>query len=271
MPSDDDMIKILGDSSYLSMLVNKQVDFIENLMIPRCISSNILKKESSKNVQAQPLALTPNSEGCYKYTLDCMFLLDGSGSMQLDEFTTLVDFAKNVSSYFDLQANNFGVMQYSHFFQTKTMPKQRYLRTEISIGEYDNLFDFNVAADGIEHQGYTTYTAHAIKKAVEIDFVETGRFLNSCTRKAIVVVTDGKASDGRELSTEANSGRQKGFTFFAVGVGRARKKELEQIAFGEGEKRGTYMTKKFSDLNELVIPLKDDLFNLLSFEDLEFD
>ena len=92
------------------------------------------------------------------------------------------------------------------------MEKQRYLSTEIDIGEFTNHLEFNVRSHSKSFQiqkftaeyllmqvalrkiipdGYTTYTAHAILKAVDYDFPKTGRYVDPCVEKVIVVVTDG--------------------------------------------------------------------------------
>jgi len=181
------------------------------------------------------------------------------------QFSKTVAFVKEVVSFFDLKKNRFGVMEYSHYYASKTMKNQRYLRTEIEIGKFNNHLEFNNQADTIMHQGYTTYTAHAIKKAVEVDFPSNvERFVDPCVRKVIVVVTDGKASDTRSVRNEAEIARQRFFTLFAVGVRRARTQELQQIANGINNDERVYVANSFNALPSLVKPLRDDLFHVLN-------
>lgn len=44
----------------------------------------------------------------------------------------------------------------------------------------------------IEHHGFTTYTAAAIQKAIQIDLRSSDRFSSPCTKKVIFVITDGR-------------------------------------------------------------------------------
>jgi len=56
-----------------------------------------------------------------------------------------------------------------------------------------NLFVlFQAAADNISHHGYTTFTAHAIRYSVDDNFIPSERFNDTCNRKVIIVITDGR-------------------------------------------------------------------------------
>ena len=57
---------------------------------------------------------------------------------------------------------------------------------------FSQFYILQMALETIQHHGYTTYTAHAIQKAILVDLQSSQRFTSTCTKKAIVVVTDGR-------------------------------------------------------------------------------
>ena len=56
---------------------------------------------------------------CWRSNLDMMFLVDGSGTMEQEDFDKTLDFVKNVASNFDLYHTRVGVMQYSYWYGTR--------------------------------------------------------------------------------------------------------------------------------------------------------
>ena len=57
--------------------------------------------------------------GCWSYTIDLMFLVDGSGSIRAGEFPLVIDFVKQITAFLDLESHKVGVMQYSHWYRNK--------------------------------------------------------------------------------------------------------------------------------------------------------
>jgi len=51
--------------------------------------------------------------------LDVMFLLDGSGSSTQKDFDYTLDFVKDFAALVDLNQIHIGVMQYSHWFNSR--------------------------------------------------------------------------------------------------------------------------------------------------------
>nr|CAB3257342.1 integrin alpha-X-like [Phallusia mammillata] len=197
------------------------------------------------------LPLTTDEYGCWNQRRDVMFLLDGSGSFTALEFMEILKFVNQLVEGFDLELTRVGVMQFSHWYRHRPMTTraQTLLKTHIYLGQYSDADQLQAAISGINHHGYTTYIAHAIEKAISIDFPRAGRFSDSCTSKIIVVVSDGKATDANYLPTTTGLGRALGFNFFAVGIGDREMRELQIIANG----------KVGSDERLFVVPWADQL------------
>ncbi|CAK8677504.1 integrin alpha-X-like [Clavelina lepadiformis] len=185
--------------------------------------------------------------------LDLIFLLDGSGSISLDQFRQVLNWTVAVASRFNIEgATKIGVVQFSHFFvnDTNVANPSEFLETEIAIGQFTDFDDFSQAVHAIVRHGYTTFTAHAINKTVE-DFMTSPRFNDPETRKVLVLLTDGKASDPEYLEASSNYARSLGIVIYAVGVANAMENELKII------------TGNFANVSE-----NDNVFNLGSFDDL---
>ena len=60
-----------------------------------------------------------NLPGCWSYSLDVMFLLDGSSSINRGEFPLVIEFVKQVVETLDLNTTNVGILQYSHWYNTR--------------------------------------------------------------------------------------------------------------------------------------------------------
>uniref|UniRef100_H2YC87 VWFA domain-containing protein n=1 Tax=Ciona savignyi TaxID=51511 RepID=H2YC87_CIOSA len=194
-----------------------------------------------------------------------MFLLDGSGSLNTLDFENSIDFVKQIVATFDLRKNKIGIMQFSHWFRNRVDARQDYLKTEIRLGQFASHIRFNLAADSIRHHGFTTYTAHAIDQAVRVDLATSDRFSNPCTKKAIVVITDGPATDSSLILAKANAARDRNVVLFAVGVRRYEITQLQEIANGvEGSNRRVYTSRDYIGLHSIVPMLRDELHNLLS-------
>jgi len=239
---------------------------LKKMVVPQCLSTEILLKKHTNSIMKNPTFLEPDRNGCTSFKLSCMFLVDGSSSMTKgNKFRDLIEFTRKVVSKFDLSQNDFGVMQYSHFYNDKALSNQRYFVTDIPLGHYKDHVGFNSALDRIKLHGFTTYTAHAMTKARTVDFKHVD---DVCLKKVIVVITDGKASDEEHLSDEADLAIGEGFTMIAVGTNGAKKPELKKIVYGttKPSEERVYYTRKFRNLKNFIKNVNKDLMNLLKSE-----
>lgn len=195
-------------------------------------------------------------EGCGSLnSVDVMFLMDGSGSQNAAEFQKQKQFVTDVASNFDFLRYNVGVMQYSHWFQMSplTSAAQTYFETHIPLGQSRNHEEFSTAMQAIELHGYTGYLGHAVEKAIMEDMTKSERFLDPCTKKAIVAITDGKASDPRYLLASHRQAAAFDIHMYAVGIDQFRRVELQLLVNGRrGANENIFVARKFNDLPRVV-------------------
>ncbi|XP_076821762.1 CUB and sushi domain-containing protein 1-like isoform X3 [Clavelina lepadiformis] len=240
-------------------------DLLHKTFVPKCLALETNEEMSPpppSNFTAPTNFTTLYENECPLYHMDLMFLLDGSASIRGQEFQQLLKFVKDVASSFHLADTRIGVMQYSHYYSNRLSSQQPFMETEIQLGQCTNQTCFERAVDQIQHHGFTTFTAHAIQKAVEVDLANSDRFNDDCIRKIIVIITDGRSTDRRSLRNVTDEARDKGVILIPVGVRDFIAQELEIIAGNEK----IYTASDFSNLEKVAGAVRDELINLLQSE-----
>lgn len=151
---------------------------------------------------------------------DIVFLIDGSTSITPENFQQIQNFLRNVIRTLDIGANKvrIGVVQYSNDPQT-----------EFLLKAHPDKKSLLAAVDKIVRKEGGTETGKAI------DFIRTQLFTHAAGSRVFqgvpqiaVVITDGASGDS--VIEPAQKLRDSGVIVFAIGVGEAKKKELEDIA-----------------------------------------
>nr|XP_039269783.1 collagen alpha-5(VI) chain-like [Styela clava] len=203
---------------------------------------------------------TSAQKECLHTSMDLMFVLDGSGSVGNTNWEHVKTWLKTFVSHIDLENVHVGVVQYSHWLSGRPSFEQRYVKTEIELGKIKDQTYFQNAVDTMEYQGFTTYTAHAINKTVNDDFMRSDRFNDSLVHKVMILLTDGKSLDYSYLPYSAAYAKSFGITTFSIGVGQYNKAELQIIANGEkGNDERVLILKNFADLSETVGSLQNSI------------
>uniref|UniRef100_H2YC76 VWFA domain-containing protein n=1 Tax=Ciona savignyi TaxID=51511 RepID=H2YC76_CIOSA len=103
--------------------------------------------------------------------------------------------------------------------------------------------------------------AHAIEKAVLLDLAQSERFGDVCTKKAIVLLTDGRANDAYYLRTSVGIAQVWGITLYAIGVDNYVPSELQMIASSE---ENIFTADTFEDLLSIAPNVTRALGQLLT-------
>ncbi|CAN2391106.1 integrin-mediated signaling pathway [Pristimantis euphronides] len=181
--------------------------------------------------------------------LDVVFVVDGSGSVQLHNFQTMLQFVKNMISPLRTTDTQFALLQYSSSikveFPFRRFPTSSDLEEQLRI-TYQN--------------GGATRTATAMLRAVEDLFIPLAR---KDSRKLLIVITDGLSnSDEMTIASVGRKTEELGIQRISIGVGdffsRGRaKEELDTIA---SSKENVFQVNDFAALDKILQSLQQKIF-----------
>ncbi|XP_030278177.1 collagen alpha-6(VI) chain-like [Sparus aurata] len=164
--------------------------------------------------------IMPQSE-CAKVTVaDIVFLVDGSSSIGIDNFTLARDFLKSVITGLDIGPDKvrIGLAQYSD------EPHQEFL-----LKDHMDKSSLLPALDEFPYRTGNTATGKAMDFLVKQYFTEeAGSRAKERVPQIAVVITNGDSAD--DIVAPAKSLRQHGVIVFGIGVGQANLMELKAIA-----------------------------------------
>ncbi|XP_047676831.1 integrin alpha-E isoform X2 [Tachysurus fulvidraco] len=181
------------------------------------------------------------------------FVLDGSGSIEPDDFVRAKDFISNVMKnvWTTCFICNFAIVQFG-----------RDIRTELSLQEND---DSNYALDkvkNIEQLGAVTKTASALYHVLTDIFVpQNGSIRNA--KKMIILLSDGEmVGDTRNLSDVLNMPQMNGITRYAIGVGKDvinKSKAINEMIEIAGSSERFFKVSNYAALEKILSSLENSI------------
>ncbi|EMP31557.1 Collagen alpha-6(VI) chain, partial [Chelonia mydas] len=176
---------------------------------------------------------------------DLVFLIDGSNSIQPDDFNRMKNFSKDIIDQIDYEQNvEIGIAQYSDGY-----------KREFSLGAFQSKLELNSQIENIEQMtGTRTLTGAALRKVKEFFAPARSRRVTRNVQPVLLVVTDGKSFD--DVAEPAEDLRREGVHVYAIGVGDIDHSQLVQIA-GVSERK--YTVHDFKELKIIKKRLVDDL------------
>lgn len=155
-------------------------------------------------------------EGCvYIEKADIYFLIDGSDSIEHDDFLEVKVFMNEVIKMFHVGPDRvqFGVVQYSDG-----------INSQFTLSQYPSVTRLKAAIDDIQQRGGGTMTGQALSIMAQV-FADTAR---RNMPWYLIIITDGKSAD--PVAEAAETLRGDGVIIYAVGVRNANTDELKEIA-----------------------------------------
>ncbi|KAI8484386.1 biological adhesion [Branchiostoma belcheri] len=138
---------------------------------------------------------------------DIVFVVDGTGSVGLENFERMKTFISQLLAFLDIGENAVRVSIVQYAVQA---------RTEFFLDQYFDLQALQDAVEAIQYMGGYTKTGNAIDFATNVHFdVRNGA--RATVTKIVVVITDGISQD--DVQRPARRMRQAGIVTIAVGVG----------------------------------------------------
>ncbi|XP_075403320.1 collagen alpha-6(VI) chain [Tenrec ecaudatus] len=164
---------------------------------------------------------------CEIEKVDLVFLMDGSNSIDPEDFKKMKSFLASVVQDFEVSHNRvrIGAAQFSHTYHPE-FPLDAFTDAkEISsrIESIQQIFGFTHIGDALRHVG--SYFQ-----------LSMGSRINAGTPQVLLVLTDGRSQD--EVAQAAEDLRRKGIDIYSVGIGDVDHQELIQIT-GTADKKLT--------------------------------
>nr|XP_021531906.1 integrin alpha-D-like isoform X2 [Aotus nancymaae] len=192
---------------------------------------------------------------CPHQEMDIVFLIDGSGSIDENDFNQMKDFVQAVMDQFEDTDTLFALMQYSNLLKIHFTFTQ--FRTSPSL---QSLVDPIVQLKGL------TFTATGILKVVtQLFHHENGA--RKSAKKILIVITDGqKYKDPLEYSDVIPQAEEAGIIRYAIGVGNAFQKptareELNTIGSAPPQDH-VFKVDNFAALGSIQQQLQEKIFTV---------
>uniref|UniRef100_A0A3B5AQI3 Collagen alpha-6(VI) chain-like n=1 Tax=Stegastes partitus TaxID=144197 RepID=A0A3B5AQI3_9TELE len=183
-------------------------------------------------------------------TADIIFLVDGSGSIDNDEFRSMQIFMNSLVNYTTVgeTKTRFGVIVYSSTAESKFTLKQYYSKREVIQ-----------AIEKLSAPGFNTNTGEALEYSLPYFNANNGGRRGNKVPQILMVITDGDATDRDKLKPASDELRANGITIFSIGVKEANKEQLEIMAGGDTSK--VFFVNEFNQLDTLYKNISEELCN----------
>ncbi|NXN48534.1 CO6A6 protein, partial [Rynchops niger] len=184
---------------------------------------------------------------------DIYLLVDGSSSLNHEDFVDMKNFLKEMVRLFDIGKNKvrFGLVQFSHFNEL-----------EFKLDKYTSASDLIKAIENIRQIGGNTSTGAALAYMKAL-FEEARRPGMPCH---LVVLTDGQSQDS--VKEQAMKLREDQINIYAIGVRGANRTQLYEIA---GVKNRVYFVHDFDLLKDIKNEVVRDICTIEACKEMKAD
>ncbi|KAJ8290831.1 hypothetical protein GJAV_G00018080, partial [Gymnothorax javanicus] len=148
---------------------------------------------------------------------DVIFLVDGSGSIEADQFQSMIKFMISVVNNTDFGENHtkFATIIYSDS-----------AKISFTLNQYNTKTGVRRAIANLKPPGGGTYTAQGLQYSLDYFEPQYGGRAAEKIPQILIVLTDGAATDKDKLPESARAVRKKGINIYSVGVIGALEEEL---------------------------------------------
>ncbi|XP_007935020.1 collagen alpha-6(VI) chain [Orycteropus afer afer] len=174
---------------------------------------------------------------CEIEKVDLVFLMDGSNSIQPDDFKKMKEFLASVVQDFDVSLNRvrIGAAQFSDTY-----------KPVFPLGAFTGEKEISFQIENIKQIFGYTHIGAALRQVGYYFRSDMGSRINTGTPQVLLVLTDGRSQD--EVAQAAEDLRHKGIDIYSVGIGDVDDQELIQIT-GTADKKLT--VNNFDELKKV--------------------
>ncbi|XP_060110957.1 integrin alpha-M [Heteronotia binoei] len=189
---------------------------------------------------------------CAKQANDIALLIDGSGSIQPEDFRQMKTFISEIMKRFLSSNTQFALAQYSNHYQE-----------HFTFGEFQNNRNPDALVRHVAQLSGGTYTATYIQKVVREVF-QPHKGSRPGATKILIVITDGQKTDNLQYSNVIPEAERAGIIRYAIGVGSAfsvgaARQELNDIASRPSSEH-VFPVSNFNALKDIENKLQDKIF-----------
>ena len=174
---------------------------------------------------------------CEIEKVDLVFLLDGSSSIQQEDFKKMKAFLASLVQDFDVSINRVrvGAAQFSDSY-----------RPEFLLGRFAGKKELSFQIEHIDQLFGNTHIGAALHNVGHYFQPHMGSRINAGTPQVLLVLTDGQSQD--DVAQAAEDLRHKGIDIYTVGIGKVDDQQLIQIT-GTASKKLT--VQNFDELRKV--------------------
>ena len=178
---------------------------------------------------------------------DIIFLVDGSTSISVGNFSAMLNFMQSVVNLTTVgeKMTRFGVILYSNETESKFNLKEYFSKSEVLK-----------AIQALKSPTGNTYTGKALNYTLQFFDEKYGGRQAAEVPQILMVITDGEATDRHDLKAPSEALREKGISVFSIGVKGADKTELVIMA---GEPSRVFFVDNFDALKTLYKNVSSEL------------
>ncbi|TSK16118.1 Collagen alpha-6(VI) chain [Bagarius yarrelli] len=176
-----------------------------------------------------------SDDACKNMLADIIFLVDGSASIEPEDFSKMKKFMNNIisKSVIGRDSVQVGVVQFS----SKS-------NAEFTLKDFHDKLEMQQAINEMQQLSAGTMTGDALKFVANYFSPSEGGRLN--TPQILIVITDGESQD--VVAKPAQALRNKGITIYSIGVVNANSTQLREIS---GTQDNVYLERDFDALDLL--------------------
>ncbi|CAL8337061.1 unnamed protein product [Gadus morhua 'NCC'] len=178
---------------------------------------------------------------------DVIFLVDGSTSISVSNFSAMLNFMQSVVNLTTVgeKMTRFGVILYSNETESK-----------FNLNKYFSKSEVLKAIQALKSPTGDTYTGKALNYTLQFFDEKYGGRQAAEVPQILMVITDGEATDRHDLKAPSEALREKGISVFSIGVKGADKTELVIMA---GEPSRVFFVDNFDALKTLYKNVSSEL------------
>jgi len=255
---------------YNKELINRMFKINEAVLpqrkLAKCMAFSQLEYELSADEHNHKQYLdSTGKKGCKEHLLNVQFGLDGTKKLSKKQFSTILKLLTNITNYFNLEKNQFGLIQFSGIYKNRTK-KEDFLSTEFKQGEHKWHTEISEAFSNVQQKRKRkVYLASVFRLAYE-NFQRSSSSIDNCEKKVLFLLTLGRFRDRTQSYIEAAKLRRNNIVLLSLELG-SKQYNLNQysklINGSFRSQKNLFRLRNFNEIYEIARPIVNELKKII--------